>query len=917
MSTPASVGRETFKTGGDLLNLIDERFAELEEQVSLAHLIPQLHDRLVVMEEQMKQLQDQGFLIHSSRVDVNDFDSPSFSKPLEFTDFTVNEGPKWSEEDAPSPLQPPDDDDDDDMDPKVEAQSSLCFMIDLKSLPAGLTPKSLATALSPTRRRSTQGLSKPPTQELGESLLDVQTQEYYTFGESTWDLVFFIGTGALGPLGSVQTFLLAVVNVVMQVVFVAIAYFNFTTPQVDASSVEEAIRWRRSSGQAMSSYSPLAKESLAERVCKMDKSLEQSGIQVALYENIESYLKSGRDGFESYFTGQMLCLVALICWYLMVAKEVSHALALHRGIVAVPSGKTKIDTRENPFTQVRHYRLKSVARRRKLFSAILLAYRIFAAILLVWVGTFFLVYTVDVTELILNAVALGIILDIDDLLFDALATTPGRHLVHQLDALPMPAMPRIRGADAKSAFMSIAIPVLSITVYFTMLQPMVDTLHDVSFAMCGGNKAFVWNLDPRGVVLLSDTPGGGWEEDQGIKNFAVEEAEKVGFGLQRSDSKYGVWVGDVSVLTDASIMTLTESVDVNNPDCSDLVNGALRHQALNFLRFAHQNESIQGCEDVVHACGSLTQMPDFGLDGGKGWATRMFCSETCGCQEPAGQIAVQGCPYGPGRACQATDRFDNVTKESLCIEKSAASLQSSVDWTNWIKAIRSYGESAADLPGKSDAVKIADAMWDCGCDFGANLSAENVYWGNCFGWNSTFEFEFKTVEVFCPLTCQCSSANLGSGCPKPFGYACDQLSSKYCLTLNDQHYCPGFTPTLELTLSTFMQTRDYDLVDSIWNEIVAAYKDTLLWLTDLPDLSQFRFFANRVNRQIYFRFFFYEVDDTVKVKDIDTRFFAPRGAEIEGNLTEKMQLRNLPVDVLQVSVFRRGYGNEQGVVFSP
>jgi hypothetical protein len=40
---------------------------------------------------------------------------------------------------------------------------------------------------------------------------------YYSFGESTWDLVFFIGTGALGPLGSWQTFLLAVVNVLMQV----------------------------------------------------------------------------------------------------------------------------------------------------------------------------------------------------------------------------------------------------------------------------------------------------------------------------------------------------------------------------------------------------------------------------------------------------------------------------------------------------------------------------------------------------------------------------------------------------------------------------------------------------------------------------------------------------------------------------
>ena len=62
-------------------------------------------------------------------------------------------------------------------------------------------------------------------------------QEYYRFGESTWDLFLFIGTGALGPdpqkkltalcikrydlivaegpLGSCQTFVLAVVNVIM------------------------------------------------------------------------------------------------------------------------------------------------------------------------------------------------------------------------------------------------------------------------------------------------------------------------------------------------------------------------------------------------------------------------------------------------------------------------------------------------------------------------------------------------------------------------------------------------------------------------------------------------------------------------------------------------------------------------------
>jgi hypothetical protein len=45
-------------------------------------------------------------------------------------------------------------------------------------------------------------------------------------------------------------------------------------------------------------------------------------------------------------------------------------------------------------------------------------------------------------------------LDIDDLIFDSLATTSGRHLVNHLEPLPMPSLPRVRGADIKSILMS-------------------------------------------------------------------------------------------------------------------------------------------------------------------------------------------------------------------------------------------------------------------------------------------------------------------------------------------------------------------------------------------------------------------------------------------------------------------------------
>jgi len=176
--------------------------------------------------------------------------------------------------------------------------------------------------------------------------------------------------------------------------------------------------------------------------------------------------------------------------------------------------------------------LRAVALRRKIASGFLLLYRLLAAALLLYVGTSFLVYTVNVTELILNAVALGIILDIDDLLFDAMATTPGRHLVHQLDPLHMPSLPRIRGADAKSVFMSIFIPALTILVYFSMLEPFVGTLDGVRIAMCGGNQNFVWSMDKRRITQLSPTYGGGWEEEEGsIKKLGISlkqtETEKI------------------------------------------------------------------------------------------------------------------------------------------------------------------------------------------------------------------------------------------------------------------------------------------------------------------------------------------------------------------------------------------------------
>lgn len=182
-------------------------------------------------------------------------------------------------------------------------------------------------------------------------------QEYYVFGESTWDLVMLIGTGSLGPAGAIQTIVLVVMNILMQGVFVGIAWFNFLEPDVDAQTIQDAYRWRRSSAHSLGEYDAVSKMSLAERVCSGDKSLHLSGVQMGLFDDIDKYLKPAKEGLESYFAGPVLCMVALICWYMMVGKEVSHALALHRGFLSIPRGGNKIEPRENPFTAITHFRL--------------------------------------------------------------------------------------------------------------------------------------------------------------------------------------------------------------------------------------------------------------------------------------------------------------------------------------------------------------------------------------------------------------------------------------------------------------------------------------------------------------------------------------------------------------------------------
>jgi len=464
---------------------------------------------------------------------------------------------------------------------------------------------------------------------------------------------------------------------------------------------------------------------------------------------------------------------------MMVAKEVSQALALHRAILALPTSPgepTKIQARENPFTQMIVYRLKSTTWKRKVVSYMLLVYRLLAAGFLIYVGSFFLAYTVNVTELLLNAVSLDIILDIDNYIFMACASTAGKDLLDRLEPLQVPSYPRFKGTDVKSVLVSLLVPCLTIVVYIGILQPMTDTLTQVSQLLCGGEHNFIWAVDHRHFTLLSRT-----NSSQNMNFAQLDAVKEAGAFLSEQYGGFGLWVDQPSHLTNLLSRSIEDQIAELNPDCGDVADRD--ETMLNYLRDSLDDWSVQSCADVISYCTSLTGLPDWTIDGGRGFVTRMLCSETCGCSDPGGEfIFVQGCPYS-SKKCVMSDRY--LTKlhdpqQSDCThQRSAAELRNFTPWRSWTQQLRAYANHPSnDLPGRKEVGFLAEAMWEVGCDFETALRLKNVTFGTHYVYNPPFHWGFKTLAYFCPQSAGCTSLPLviqDNRCPMPFGCLCNGM----------------------------------------------------------------------------------------------------------------------------------------------
>jgi len=121
-------------------------------------------------------------------------------------------------------------------------------------------------------------------------------------------------------------------------------------------------------------------------------------------------------------------------------------------------------------------------------------------------GARFLCHTLEIGDLILNAVALGFIMDVDEIIFQFLPTRVWC-AVAKSDPL---SMGRVCGCsfDASHPSALVCVGAAMVAFWYGMLGDVITRMRLAEQFLCEGITDFVYALDPlTGVVYVGDTAG--------------------------------------------------------------------------------------------------------------------------------------------------------------------------------------------------------------------------------------------------------------------------------------------------------------------------------------------------------------------------------------------------------------------------
>ena len=534
--------------------------------------------------------------------------------------------------------------------------------------------------------------------------------------------------------------LLFLANLALQLIFCFVVYWKLGASTGEEKknvygeqTVYELIEWRRSIAHDARFYKRATQRSMAQRVCDGDAGLESSTSQQERYELLAAYI-GGVDEARTNF-GAWMATACLFVFVLSMVKELRGTLHLGVAVAALPAGKrTELRSAEDGDNDGGTISLLRISHARRGIALAALVLRAVRDAVLLWFGCRWLVNTVDLGELLLNAVALEFVTSIDELVFSALAPMRTKARLASIRPLRARRATVVGRVDIWSLGTLIFVFGFVLTIRMTLLGWQLDVLVRARDAICGGDQDFVYTTDGAGIPAwgypasvdidgTQDVGFGHLVQDENKRTFATRAIDAVldqhgrvaacepedcytlpdtASGLRyiragRPDCCMArllevpnVDSGEFSVLR-KSTETISEAVASLNPICHDILNfdshfsmilrGAMGDEANRELwrrkpgacGGACPEERFPMCDEATDAC--ITPVCanfEHSCKTGStlGVRARQFCPQTCGCDDPLSDLALYLPASGCGEQCARAGPYIERRRALPCTDVS-------------------------------------------------------------------------------------------------------------------------------------------------------------------------------------------------------------------------------------------------------
>ena len=306
---------------------------------------------------------------------------------------------------------------------------------------------------------------------------------------------------------SVVTTLLLLLNILAQVSFVAVVQIDMLEDALTPDQLRQLLIFRTNVAHDVQYADLGGGRSLARRVCSQDDSLQLANAQSALVTDLYNYKA----------IGPVLALLAIGCWLSTTLKEIFDVLAFIGAIRTCPVGDvTEVSTlADEDAPEDSNVVVSRMSPWRKCMLVGLVAIpRLGVACALMHTGTRYLANTLSLSDLILNAVALAFILDLDELIESAFMPRRPRFLLDKLGALPISKPPcpglgylKIGLQERIWNLLQIALLVVGLVLsWHLLLHPLHQTVHQALDILCSGRQDFVFAVNSAtGIIQAAPT----------------------------------------------------------------------------------------------------------------------------------------------------------------------------------------------------------------------------------------------------------------------------------------------------------------------------------------------------------------------------------------------------------------------------